>query len=281
MPSLDTVLEWRGLTMVDRDGDKIGTIEEIYLDQETDQPEWALVRTGLFGSRSSFVPIADAGLGEGGVRVPYEKSLVKDAPNIDADQQLSPDEEATLYRHYGREYREWNTADTGTTGTTGYTGTDTGTAGWTGTETGTATGVPTGHDTSGPSTDDAMTLSEEEMRVGTREYEAGRVRLRKYIVTENVSQTVPVQRQEARIEREPITEANVDKALAGPELSEDEHEVVLKAEEPVVEKDVHPVERVRLETDTFTEQREITDEVRKERVEVEGDADVEGNRRNL
>src|SRR3712207_2301431 len=102
--------------------------------------------------------------------------------------------------------------------------------------------------------------------------EVGRARLRKYIVTEQVQTTVPVQREEVRIEREPITEGNVDQALDGPALSEEEHEVTLHAEQPVVEKNVVPKERVRLEKDTFTEEQTVSDEVRKERIETEGDA---------
>ena len=101
-----------------------------------------------------------------------------------------------------------------------------------------------GRDVSGPTTDDAMTRSEEELRVGTRTHETGRVRLRTYVVTEHVQQTVPVRREEVRVEREPISDANVDQAMAGPEISEEEHEVVLHEEEPVVETRVVPKERV-------------------------------------
>jgi uncharacterized protein (TIGR02271 family) len=128
-----------------------------------------------------------------------------------------------------------------------------------------------GHDTSGPTTDDAMTVSEEQLQVGTERREAGRARLRKYVVTENVTQTVPVQREEVRLEREPITDGNIGDATAGPAISEEEHEVVLHEERPVVQKETVPVERVRLDTDTVTEQETVSDEVRKERVEVDGD----------
>jgi len=119
--------------------------------------------------------------------------------------------------------------------------------------------------------DDAMTRSEEELRVGTRQVEAGRLRLRKWIETEPVSETVTTRRQTARVEREPITDANVDEAMAGPELSEQEHEVTLTAEEAVAEKRTVPKERVRLETDTETEDVTVSDEVRKERIEVDED----------
>ena len=85
-----------------------------------------------------------------------------------------------------------------------------------------------------------MTRSEEELRVGTAERETGRVRLRKYIVTDEVQQTVPVKREEVRLEREPITDANRDEAMSGGDLTEEEHEVTLHTEEPVVEKRTVP-----------------------------------------
>jgi uncharacterized protein (TIGR02271 family) len=240
MPHLNDIQAWKGRTLVDRDGDKVGTIGDVYLDQETGQPEWIAVTTGLFGSNVSFVPIAEAQPDGDVVRVRYEKSHIKDSPNVDADGELSEQEEARLYAHYGRDY-----ADSGR--------------------------GPVGEDVSGPETDDAMTRSEEELAVGTRRHEAGRVRLRKHIVTEPVQRTVQVQREEVRLEREPITEANRDDALSGGDLTEEEHEVTLHAEEPVVDKRVVPKERVRLDTDTVTEDAQVNDELRKERIETEGD----------
>src|SRR3954451_4070039 len=104
----DDVLSWRGLNMVDNDGDKIGKIDEIYLDAETNEPEWAVVTTGLFGTKQTFVPIQDATSTGDGVRVPFEKATVKDAPNIDPDGRLSQEEERELYRHYGRDYADFS-----------------------------------------------------------------------------------------------------------------------------------------------------------------------------
>ena len=127
-----------------------------------------------------------------------------------------------------------------------------------------------GHDTSGPTTDDAMTLSEERVNVGTEQVEAGRARLRKYVVTENVTETVPVSHEEVRVQREPITDANVGNAMDGPAISEEEHEVTLHAERPVVEKEAVPVERVRLDTETVTEQQQVSETVRKEQVDTDG-----------
>jgi uncharacterized protein (TIGR02271 family) len=125
-----------------------------------------------------------------------------------------------------------------------------------------------------------MTLSEERLSVGTRQTEAGRARLRKYVVTENVTQTVPVSHEEVRLEREPITDANIGNALDGPAISEEEHEVVLHAETPVVAKEAVPVERVRLDKTTVTEQETVTDSVRKEEIELEGDATTLGQDRD-
>ena len=123
-----------------------------------------------------------------------------------------------------------------------------------------------------------MTRSEERMRVGTERVETGRARLRKYVVTENVTQTVPVSHEEVRIEREPITDANVDAATDGPAISEEEHEVVLHAERPVVAKETVPVERVRVDTETVTDQETVSGEVRKEQIDLD-DAEAKTRRR--
>ncbi|MEA2320977.1 MAG: hypothetical protein QOD81_827 [Solirubrobacteraceae bacterium] len=255
MPTTQEIADWKGQKVVGNDDEKLGTVEDIYLDEDTGRPEWLAVKTGLFGTKVSFVPLADAERHDDHIHVPYDKDLVKDSPNAEADGALSQEEEARLYRHYGHDYSETR-SDSGLPAAGGDR--------TTGRE-------PVGEDVSGPETDDAMTRSEEELDVGTRRREAGRVRLRKYVVTENVTRTVPVQREEVRVEREPITDANRDAALAGGELTEEEHEVRLHAEEPVVEKRVVPKERVRLDKDTVTEEQQVSDEVRKERIESEGD----------
>jgi uncharacterized protein (TIGR02271 family) len=245
------VLALRGQELIGRDGDKLGTIEEIYLDTTTNQPEWALVTTGLFGTKQSFVPISGASREGDGVSVPFDKPTVKDAPKVDPDGELSEREEQELYRHYGIDYA--------------------GGAGSLRDEVRDPNAV--GRDTSGPTTDDAMTRSEEELRVGTRERESGRVRLRKYIVEDEVTQTVPVRREEVRVEREPITDANVGDAMDGPAISEEEHEVVLHEEETVVEKRAVPKERVRLGKEEHTDEHEVAETVRKEQIEVDNPRD--------
>jgi uncharacterized protein (TIGR02271 family) len=254
MPTTQEIADWKGQKVVGNDEQKLGTIDEIYADEETGKPEWLAVKTGMFGTKVTFIPLADATAHDDHIHVPFDKDLVKGAPNAEADGALSQDEESALYAHYGYDYSE-SRSDTGLPA--GGTGKD-------------ARGT-VGHDTSGPTTDDAMTRSEEELKVGTTSRETGRARLRKYVVTENVETTVPVQREEVRVEREPITDANRGDALDGPAISEEEHEVVLHAEEPVVEKNVVAKERVRMDKDTVTDEQTVSDEVRKERIDVEGD----------
>jgi uncharacterized protein (TIGR02271 family) len=253
-PSIDTVQSWQGRTMVDLAGDKLGTIDAIYLDDETGQPEWATVTRGLFSAKAAFVPLVQAQDIGDSVQVPYDKQQVIDAPSMEADGSLSQDEEAELYRHYGLDYSEHRSDSGLPAGTAEDTRDDT-----------------VGRDVSGPTTDDAMTRSEEELRVGTQTRERGRARLRKYVTTEQQTVTVPVQREEVRVEREPITDANLDAATSGPDIYEEDHEVTLHEEEPVVEKRAVPKERVRLDTETVTDERQVSEDVRKEQIEVDGD----------
>ena len=241
MTEVTEAYDFRGRTLIDRDGDKIGKIDDVYADRQGGQPEWALVNTGLFGTKKTFVPLRDAKpIGED-VRVPVARDRVKDAPSIEADGELSESEERRLYTHYDVAYDTDGAHEAN------------------------------GGDVSGPTTDDAMTRSEEELRVGTERREAGRARLRKYVVFENQQRTVPVRREEVRVEREPIHEGNVDQALDGPEISEEEHEVVLHEEEVVTEKRAVPKERVRLDKETVTDDQEVSEDVRKEQIDVEGD----------
>ena len=216
-----------GGNVVGADGQKIGSIGQVYVDDSTGEPSFVTVKTGLFGTAESFVPLQDATVTGSDIRVAYNKTEVKDAPRVDPDERIT------------------GPSDTGDYGTS-----------------------------SNDTTDDAMTRSEERLKVGTRKEEAGRARLRKYVVTENVTQTVPVSREEVRVEREPITDKNVGAARSGPNISEEEHEVILHQERPIVEKEAVPVERVRLGTETVTDQETVSEDVRKEQI----DTDLDGGR---
>ncbi|MCI0386379.1 DUF2382 domain-containing protein [Streptomyces sp. CNQ085] len=255
----------------DAEGKKIGEAGHVFLDDVTGRPEWASVRTGLFGSHETFVPIHDADMVEDHLEVPYSKDQVKGAPHVDVDQggHLSEQEERRLYDYYGVDWGGYG-QETGRTGT--------GTAGAAGTAAAAGTAGTAGGRTGARGRDEAMTRSEEEMRVGVERQEAGKARLRKYVVTEEVQKTVPVRREEVRVEREPITEENRGEATSGPEISEAEYEVTLHEERPVVETETHPVERVRLTTDERTDEETVKGRVRKERIEEER-ADDERRRR--
>ena len=257
MTKFTEAYDFEGRTLIDRDGEKLGKVEELYMDDRGGQPEWALVHSGLFGTKKTFVPLHGAEPVGEDARVPIRKAQVKDAPHIDAGGRLSEGEEQRLFEHYGVPYTtEGTTTAAGAPGSTGRGGRD--------------TRPGAGHDVSGPDTDDAMTRSEEQLSVGTERAERGRARLRKYVVTEQVTKTVPVSREEVRLEREPITDANVDAATEGPAISDEEHEVVLHEERPVVEKQTVPKERVRVETETVTDQQDVSEEVRRERIETDG-----------
>ena len=259
--------------VVSRSGEKIGSIGQIYLDNTTEQPTWVTVKTGLFGTSESFVPLEDSRLDGEDIVVGYDKDTVKDAPRVDPDGNLSPQEEEELYRYYGLSGSDSSQG-------TGHVDTDTRTdESYRSADVDRDDDAPgtTGRDTSGPTTDDAMTRSEEQLRVGTRTEETGKARLRKYVVTENVTQTVPVSREEVRVEREPITDANRSASEAGPSISEEEHEVTLRAERPVAEKEAVPVERVRLDKETVTDSETVSDDVRREEIDVD-DAGTRGSR---
>ncbi|MGL5816695.1 MAG: PRC and DUF2382 domain-containing protein [Phycicoccus sp.] len=260
---------------------KLGQAAQIYLDDVTGKPEWVTVKTGLLGTRETFVPVAQAQVEGDDLRVPYDKETVKDAPTIDSDDDhLSQEQEAGLYRHYGLDYSEQQ-SDSGLPENgqddTARSARETRPA----TDAHTPTDTPAervdrdgdasvGRDTSGPTTDDAMTRSEEQLAVGTQTRETGRARLRKHVVTEQQTVTVPTTREEVTIEREPITDADRDAAVAGPDISEEEHEVVLTQEVPVVDKKTVPVERVRMGTETITDAEQVTDTVRKEQIDTDG-----------
>ena len=268
--SQEQLRQLTGATAYDRDGDKLGRIGQVYFDDNTDQPKWITVNTGLFGMNESFVPLQGAQFGGDRVTVAYDKATIKDAPNVDGERHLDAEEERHLYRHYGLDYGSGMAGQrTGRDELREDTAAGTGRVGADRTE---------GYDTSGPTTDTAMTRSEERLRAGTETQDVGRARLRKHVVTEREQVTVPVSREEVRIEREPITDANRGEAYDGPAISEEEHEVTLRAERPVVTTEAEAVERVRLGTETVRDEETVSGEVRKEQIEVDDPTD-RGTRR--
>ncbi|MFD3651932.1 PRC and DUF2382 domain-containing protein [Streptomyces sp. NPDC058620] len=300
--------ELDGLNVYDSEGEKVGSVGRVYVDDVTGKPDWITVKTGMFGMKESFVPLAGARRVASDLHISHPKEKVKDAPRVDADAHLSVSEEEELYRHYGLTKRSTTkpagTAGTGTgtgpgaptaagTGTMGAAGaagaagtprpgtgkaTTAGTAGMAGTGTGAGrhrdTSATTGRPLVGAGTErsaadrghkDEMIRSEEQLHVGTEEYESGKARLHKYVVTENVTRTVPVSHEEVRVVREPLLPN--EKSAGRSDIGEQDVEVTLHAERATVRKEAVPVERVRLETNKVTEQKEVSAEVRKEKID--------------
>lgn len=254
------------LTAYDADGEKIGSIGQVYRDDATGRPEWVTVKTGWFGMKESFVPLAGARSDGEGLHVPHAKDVVKDAPRVDADQHLDSDEEHRLYRHYGLSPAASHGNGNGNGKAKGN-----GKAHRTSVD---APGIATGtyvDDRGEGRGKDELVRSEERLRVGTTNEEVGRARLKKVVVTENVTTTVPVSHEEVRVVREPVRGGE---RVRGGVIGEAETEVTLHAERAVTRKETVPVERVRLETERVTEQQEVSDTVRKEQVRYEQGGDA-------
>lgn len=254
---MTTSQQWEnmiGLTATDADGDKVGKVGQVYLDEGTGQPEWVTVSTGMFGTRQSFAPLYGSSVRDDRLVLAVSKELIKDAPAIEDDGRLEEAEVTALYQHYAANLDPAGRGRAEDAGDDRYAGRHAGTE--------PGRGGPQGRETDG-----AMTRSEERLNVGTESVPVGRARLRKYVVTENVTRTVPVSHEEVRLEREPVTDANRDAALSGTDITEAEHEVQLNAERPVVTKETVPVERVRLATESVAGEEQISEEVRKERID--------------
>jgi uncharacterized protein (TIGR02271 family) len=238
-------------TAYDNSGSKVGKVDQIYLDDQTGEPNWLTVNTGMFGTSTSFVPLEGASFDGDNLRLAYDKDRIKDAPRIEVDQHLEREQEDELYRYYGLSYggQGYDTTQTttDTTQTTGYAD----------------TGVRTG------SADEAaVTLSEERLQVGTQAQEAGRARLRKYTTSETETVSVPVSKEKLVVERSPASGQTTTGAIADTDQVE---EITLREERPVVAKETVAVEEVRVGKEQVTEQHQVSDEVRREHVEIEGE----------
>jgi uncharacterized protein (TIGR02271 family) len=243
---------WMGRTVTDPDGSKIGTVTDVYVDVDTNVPDWLAVSTGLFGTKVSFVPVDGARLDGDQVMVAYDKDKVKDSPRTDADGSLSIEEEQALYAYYGRGYTPHGGSDRPSGDRP----------------------VTTPAPATKPSGDReaSMVRTEEELSIDKHTQEAGRVKLRKWVETENVQVTVPVERQMARVVREPVRDGDT---VAAGDFVEGEEEIVLSEEVVDVSKRAVAKERIGLEKETTTEQVPVNETVRKERVAVEGSDIVE------
>jgi uncharacterized protein (TIGR02271 family) len=258
--------ELLGKPVYGSDDQKIGEIETFYYDFETGEPEWVGVKTGFLGTKRVLVPVEGARQQNGGdlsLRVPFPKDRVKDSPDIDQDE-ISMDTERELYRHYGIEPSEKHSPSLLSEGRSSQMKPE---------QMARETGQGEYRERSGMSdtsrgSESSMTRHEEQMQVGKRDTERGRVHLRKWVETEPVDQEVELRRQTARIEREPI-----DRPASGGDIREQDVEMTLHEERPVVGKETIARERVTIHPEEETRKETIRGEVRKEHVEVERDAE--------
>ncbi|KPM55913.1 hypothetical protein CcI49_22235 [Frankia sp. CcI49] len=321
MPALTEFDRWPGRTVVGRDGEKIGTISTLYVEpSNTERPAYAAVHTGLFGTKTTVVPLDKASVQGDKLAVPLTREQVKDAPRIDSGEDISPRKQEEINAYYGfgtgRTVRgsAAGTAAGAAAGTMGGTlagseradqrtveadesatgrramAADERTAGQRGMDTeqrasrqatsatdqraGAAQGrAPDERERGAPvrGAEGEMTRSEERLRISTETVETGRARLHKYVVTENVRKSVPFSHEEVRLERETITDADRAAIRTRPELTEQDQEVTLHAERPVIQKETVPVERVRLTTERVTEERQIEEQLRHEEINMDVD----------
>lgn len=297
MLSVDDVLAARSGKAYDSDGEKVGSVGEVYLDDQTGQPAWVTVNTGLFGTSESFVPLEGARVEGDDLHLPYSKAKIKDAPRQDADKHLDVEQEEALYHYYGlgngagdrhdfegdrdrRDFdgdRDRDAAVGGAAGTAGAAGVA-GAAGRDRDFDGDRRDVTADRDRDGHTVDDkardiadngdgeGVVRHEERVNVGTERRESGKARLRKYVVTDQQQVDVPVSREEVNVTREPMNEraSNVT-------LGEQTEAVTLHEERPVVDKETVAVERVGLDVDEVRDTERVQTEVAHEEVEVDTD----------
>lgn len=254
--------------VIDSQGNKIGAVDGVWIDDATDQPEFVSVKTGWLFGKNHVMPIQQAQFDETGrtIQMPYDSDRIKGGPSFSTDAELSPDDEDQIYEYYGLQR---STAES----PSGYAAGGTDTAGTYGAGTDTTsygTGAGTTETLDAGQEEARVSVSEEELQVGKREVETGRVRVRKVVRTEQQEVPVTLRREEVEIERVPASGAEVPSDA----FQEREIEVPLTREEPVVGKEAHVTGEVRVGKDVETEQRTVGGAVRREEVEVDRDTDT-------
>lgn len=225
-----------GTPAFDPAGERVGVVEHVYPDRGTGQPEFVLIGNGAApgaGSERAVVPLAGAVRIDSGVALGFSLDAIASAPDARLDDELTPEREAAVRAHFGM------------------------------------TVAPPADPPTEALEEEAMTRSEEQLVVDKVEVPRERVRLVKHVVTEDVTVTVTLRREELRIEREPIASPDPLELPPGTEIAPAEMEFFLLAEEPVVSTRVVPVERVRVGKDGVVEPRQVGAQVRKEQIEVE------------
>lgn len=238
-----------GGSLVGTSGAAVGDVVQVYRDDQTSEPTWVTVRTSA-GDR--FVPLSDARVQGSTVMVPFDAAVIADAPAVAADGSITPEEEAGLHRYYAAVDRPATGAEEPTSRREAEPATR-------------------------PGTDDAvMTRSEERLRVGVQRRARERVRFVKQIVSEEVTQTVTVRREELRVVREPVSDTAANSPAPSSSTGENDLEIVLYAERPVTRMEIVPVERVRVHKELVTDQITVSEDVRQERIDTQVDGPAGG-----
>ena len=275
-------------TAYDKAGEKLGSVKEVFVDEQTGQPTFVEVNHGLFGMNSSLVPLRGHDFNGDDLKLAFSKDRIEDAPDFDSDKPLTPEAQSDIFKHYNLEnaqdvttYRDERAGATGAgvagagvgahakdeTVTTDRVETDRATA------TDTTAGATADHNVT--NNDGELIRSEERLDVNKERVATGETRLRKYVVTDTETVEVPVEREEVRVERTPISEADAANftGTIGDNASE-EASVTLHEERVSVEKKTVPVEKVNLSKEAVQDTETHTEELRKEQIDTDGINDV-------
>ena len=280
-------------TAYDKAGEKLGSVKEVFVDEQTGQPTFVEVNHGLFGMNSSLVPLRGHDFNGDELKLAFSKDRIEGAPDFDSDKPLTPEAQADIFKHYNLEnvqdvttYRDERTGTTGA----GAAGAGVAGAGVAGagahandetvttertatTDRAAATDTTAGHNLT--DNDNELIRSEERLDVNKERVATGEARLRKYVVTDTETVEVPVEREEVRVERTPISEAdaaNFNGTIGDNDTAE--ASVTLHEERVNVDKKTVPVEKVNLSKETVKDTETHTEELRKEQIDTDGITDV-------
>jgi len=249
---LEELQSARGSDVIDAQGEKVGQLEDIYYDDDSGQPEWIGVKSGMINKTKHLVPLEGAQQSDGSLRIAYPKDRVEGTPEIN-EEHISPATEAELYRIYELQAPTGHVADDQPQGRANE-----------------ARSEPMAG-RSGDTDEAGVTLHEEQARIGKQRRPAGTARLRKWVETDTVTEDVALEQDRAEVRREPVNES-----APGAELREETVEMELGREEPIVEKETRATERVALDRETDTEHEEVSTRIGREHAEVEQDDDRPG-----
>lgn len=258
-------------TAYDLNGDKLGSVKDVYINDASGQPDFVDVNHGLFNMGSSIVPLRGHSLRGGELHLAFEKDRIKDAPNLDENGHLSNEDQDALYRHYALDSVEdktrYDVPAAGAGAGVGAAHHDRDVADRQVADRDVADRQVADRDHA----DNTMIRSEERLHVDKDRQEAGHVRLRKYVVHDTETVEVPVEREEVRVEREPISAEDAANLKGNQKLGDDEASVTVYEERVNVTKESVPVEKVSLDKETVRGTETVTEDVAKERIESEGD----------